>query len=70
MIVDKVNVPILLIHGSVDQRVQPVHARESLSYRELDKHGKNYKFLLSSKGADHFSNTLFYRHQIEPCTNR
>lgn len=60
--VEKVNVPILLIHGSVDQRVQPVQAR--IYYKELDKHGKNYKFV-ELEGADHFSNTLFFVHQIE-----
>lgn len=58
--VAKVNVPLLLIHGDVDQRVPPVHARKYR--RELDRHGKNYKFV-ELKGADHFSNTLFYDHQ-------
>lgn len=58
----KVNVPMLLIHGDVDQRVPPDHARK---YRKLlDKYNKNYKYL-ELKGADHFSNTLFYEHQIE-----
>lgn len=57
-----VNVPLLLIHGSVDQRVPPVHARK---YRgELDRFAKDYKFV-ELEGADHFSNTLFYRHQLE-----
>ena len=60
-VVDKVNIPILLIHGDVDQRVPVTHANR---YRkELDKHNKNYKYL-ELKGADHFSNTLFYRHQL------
>ncbi len=41
--VEKVNVPLLLIHGSVDQRVPPEHAKK---YRKLlDKYGKNYKYL-------------------------
>ena len=31
--------------------------------KELDKHGKNYKYV-ELEGADHFSNTLFYNHQI------
>jgi dipeptidyl aminopeptidase/acylaminoacyl peptidase len=57
----KVNVPLLLIHGDVDQRVPPAHAKK---YRgELDKYGKNYKYV-ELKGADHFSNTLFYDHQL------
>ncbi len=59
--VEKVNVPMLLIHGSVDQRVPPEHATK---YRKLlDKYNKNYKYL-ELDGADHFSSTLFYRHQI------
>ena len=60
--VEKVNVPILMIHGSVDQRVQPVQAR--IYYKELDRLGKPYKFV-ELDGADHFSNTLFFEHQIE-----
>ena len=59
--VAKVNVPMLLIHGDVDQRVPPEHAKK---YRKLlDKYNKNYKYL-ELEGADHFSSTLFYRHQI------
>ncbi|WP_285765227.1 alpha/beta hydrolase family protein [Biformimicrobium ophioploci] len=57
---EKVNVPLLLIHGDVDQRVPPEHAAR---YRKaLDKYGKNYKYV-ELEGADHFSNTLFYDHQ-------
>ncbi len=59
--VDKVNIPILLIHGSVDSRVLPKQAH---MYRKaLDKAGKYYKYV-ELDGADHFSNTLFYDHQI------
>ena len=59
--VEKVNVPLLLIHGSVDQRVPLDHATK---YRKLlDKYNKDYKYL-ELDGADHFSSTLFYRHQI------
>lgn len=60
--VDKVNVPMLIIHGDVDQRVPPDHAKKY--FRALDKIGKPYKALWL-EGADHFSNTLFYRHQIK-----
>jgi dipeptidyl aminopeptidase/acylaminoacyl peptidase len=56
----------LLIHGSVDQRVQPVQARIYL--KELEKYNKPYKYV-ELDGADHFSNTLFYRHQIELYTS-
>ncbi len=59
--VERVNVPILLIHGDVDQRVPPEHARK---YRKLlDRYNKNYKFV-ELKGADHFGTTLFYNHQF------
>jgi dipeptidyl aminopeptidase/acylaminoacyl peptidase len=58
----KVNVPMLIIHGDVDQRVPLDHAKKYL--RELDKHGKPYKYV-ELEGADHFSNTLFYHHQLK-----
>jgi dipeptidyl aminopeptidase/acylaminoacyl peptidase len=60
-VVDKVNVPLLLIHGSVDQRVPPAHVRKYLS--KLEKYNKPHKYV-ELDGADHFSNTLFYNHQI------
>jgi dipeptidyl aminopeptidase/acylaminoacyl peptidase len=60
--VAKVNIPILLIHGDVDQRVPITHSNR---YRkELDKHNKFYKYV-ELEGADHFSNTLFFHHQLE-----
>ncbi len=60
--VAKVNIPLLLIHGDVDQRVPVEHANR---YRkELDKHNKWYRYV-ELEGADHFSNTLFYHHQIK-----
>ncbi len=64
--VAKVNVPMLVIHGDVDQRVPPEHAE--MYVKELDKHNKNYK-MLWLEGADHFSNTLFFNHQIELYTS-
>lgn len=60
--VEKVNVPILLVHGSVDQRVRPRQANMYLA--ELKKAGKPYKYV-ELKGADHFYDTLFYGHQIK-----
>ena len=59
--VEKVNIPMLIVHGDVDQRVPVDHANKYL--KELDKQGKSYKYL-ELKGADHFSNTLFYDHKI------
>ncbi|MFC1689659.1 alpha/beta hydrolase family protein [Pseudomonadota bacterium] len=60
-VVEKVNVPLLLIHGSVDQRVPPAHVRKYLS--KLEKYNKPHKYV-ELDGADHFSNTLFYDHQM------
>ncbi|MDZ7767612.1 MAG: prolyl oligopeptidase family serine peptidase [Woeseiaceae bacterium] len=57
----KVNVPMLLIHGDVDQRVPPDHLKKYL--RELDKHEKEYRHVWL-EGADHFYSTLFFEHQI------
>ena len=59
--VEKVNIPMLIVHGDVDQRVPVDHAKKYL--KELDKHGKSYKYV-ELEGADHFSNTLFYDHKI------
>ncbi len=58
----KVNVPMLIIHGSVDQRVPPEHSKKYMA--ALDRYGKKYKFV-ELKGADHFSNTLFFDHQLK-----
>jgi len=57
----KVNVPVLLIHGSVDQRVRPRQAK--LYLKQLEKYNKEYKYV-ELDGADHFYSTLFYDHQI------
>jgi dipeptidyl aminopeptidase/acylaminoacyl peptidase len=58
---EKVNVPMLIVHGDVDQRVPPDHAKKYL--RELDRYNKDYQYV-ELKGADHFSNTLFYDHKM------
>ena len=60
--VEKINVPMMIIHGDVDQRVPLDHAKKYL--RELEKQDKPYTYV-ELEGADHFSNTLFYRHQIK-----
>jgi dipeptidyl aminopeptidase/acylaminoacyl peptidase len=58
--VEKVNVPVLLIHGSDDQQVPPAYARK---YRRLlEKYGKNYKYV-ELEGADHYYNTLLLEHK-------
>ena len=58
--VEKVNVPMLIVHGDVDQRVPIAHAEKYLKL--LDEHGKSYEYL-ELPGADHFYSTLFYDHQ-------
>ncbi len=58
--VEKVNIPILVVHGDVDQRVPFKHARKYI--KELERHNKDHKYVVL-EGADHFSNTLFFRHQ-------
>ncbi len=64
--VESVNVPLLLIHGDVDQRVPPVHAAKYR--RALEEADKNFRYV-ELEGADHFSSTLFYHHQLELYTN-
>jgi len=57
-----VNVPMLVIHGTVDQRVPPSHSKKYV--KELEKYGKTYEYI-ELKNADHFSNTLFYDHKMK-----
>ncbi|VAV98437.1 Prolyl oligopeptidase family protein, partial [hydrothermal vent metagenome] len=58
--VDKVNIPIFVIHGDIDQRVNIYHSRAFV--KKLKEFNKDYKYT-ELKGADHFSNTLFYDHK-------
>lgn len=60
--VDKVNIPLFIIHGDNDQRVPPDHYYMYVD--ELEKAGVAHKKLLLEK-ADHFSSTLFYHHKME-----
>ena len=60
--VENVNIPVLLIHGSIDQRVPIRHAKKYV--KKLKSNKKNYEYL-ELKNADHFSNTLFYKHKME-----
>ena len=59
--VEHVNVPILLIHGTVDQRVPLDHAKK---YRRALLRAEKDHSYLELKGADHFSNTLFFDHKL------
>jgi dipeptidyl aminopeptidase/acylaminoacyl peptidase len=60
--VAKVNIPMLIVHGDVDQRTPPRAARKYM--KALKEHDKDHK-VLWLEGADHFSDTLFYHHKIE-----
>lgn len=58
--VNKVNIPILVVHGDIDIRVPVKHSEEFVS--QLKKHNKEHKYL-ELEDADHFSDTLFYDHK-------
>ena len=60
--VEKVNIPMLLVHGDVDQRTPPRAVRRYI--KQLEKHGKTFKQVWL-KGADHFYSTLFYHHKLK-----
>lgn len=60
--VEKVNIPLFIVHGDNDQRVPPDHYYMYID--ELEKAGIPHKKLLLEK-ADHFSNTLFYHHKMD-----
>ena len=60
--VDKVNIPMLIIHGTIDQRVPIRHAKKYVD--KLEDKNKPFKYI-KLKDADHFSNTLFYKHKME-----
>ena len=60
--IEKVNVPMLIVHGDVDQRTPPRAARRYME--ALKEYGKDHE-VLWLEDADHFSNTLFYHHKME-----
>lgn len=60
--VDSVDVPILVIHGDIDERVPVDESRKFV--RELEKHNKFHKYI-ELEGANHFFGTIFYRHWME-----
>lgn len=59
--VDKANIPLLMIHGDVDARVEYYHYTDYKA--AMAKAGKTNAQYLTLKGADHFSRTLMYDHQ-------
>lgn len=61
--VGKPSIPLLMVHGDVDARVLYYHFED---YKKaMEKAGKTNAQYLTLKGADHFSNTLMYKHQTE-----
>lgn len=59
--VEKVNVPILVVHGDIDGRVPVAHSREFVE--KLKDLKKDHKYV-ELVDADHFSDTLFYEHKM------
>ncbi len=58
--VEKVNIPLLLVHGSADARVSLDHV---IKYRrQLDKYEKDYQYV-ELENAAHFYSTLNYKHR-------
>jgi dipeptidyl aminopeptidase/acylaminoacyl peptidase len=58
--VEKVNIPLLMVHGDVDRRVLYYHFTD---YKKaFEKTGKTGEFI-TLDGADHFYPTLMYTHQ-------
>lgn len=58
--VDKVNIPILVIHGDIDSRVPVKHSHDFVD--KLKEYHKDYRYV-ELKDADHFYDTLFYEHK-------
>ena len=58
--VNKVNIPLLMVHGDVDSRVLYYHFED---YKKaFEAAGKQGEFVTLEK-ADHFYRTLMYTHQ-------
>jgi dipeptidyl aminopeptidase/acylaminoacyl peptidase len=57
---EKLNMPLLIIHGDIDQRVPVEQSR--LMVDRLKEIGKPHEYI-ELEGADHFYNTLYYRHK-------
>jgi dipeptidyl aminopeptidase/acylaminoacyl peptidase len=58
--VNKVSIPLLMIHGDVDRRVMYYHMKDY--QKAFEAAGKTGEFI-TLQGADHFYNTLMYTHQ-------
>ena len=60
--VDSVDVPILVIHGDIDERVPVAESRKFVA--GLREYGKRHKYI-ELEGANHFFGTIYYRHYME-----
>lgn len=60
--VDSVDIPILVVHGDLDERVPVAESRKFV--RQLEKYNKQHKYL-ELKGANHFFGTIYYRHWMQ-----
>ena len=60
MAAEQASVPVLVIHGDLDQRVRIFHSEKFVS--EMKRRNKPHKFVVL-EGADHFDNTLNYEHR-------
>jgi dipeptidyl aminopeptidase/acylaminoacyl peptidase len=57
-----VSVPILVVHGELDQRVRLYHSEQFVA--GLERANKPHRFVVL-EDADHFDNTLDYDHRME-----
>ena len=60
--VASVDVPILLIHGDIDERVPVAESRKFVS--KLKEFSKHHKYI-ELEDANHFFGTIYYRHYME-----
>lgn len=60
--VNSVDVPILVIHGDIDERVPVAESRKFV--KELEKYNKPHRYI-ELEGANHFFGTIYYRHWME-----
>lgn len=60
--VDRVKMPMLIIHGDQDERVDIKHSDAFVG--KLKSRDKDFKYIVL-KGANHFSSTLTYDHKIK-----
>jgi dipeptidyl aminopeptidase/acylaminoacyl peptidase len=60
--VDSTDVPVLIIHGTEDERVPISHADKY--YNALKRNGTPVEYL-KLEGANHFFGTIFYHHYME-----